>query len=158
MLVPWRCNELRPRATSMHARKLQSNVWRSRKSCTKIAGFALVLAILQTASKKRYENSPQKKIFNEFSFDSTGKIQSIGGNCFCQVEFLIPSEPSRVEMDRKGFIFILFFIGAKREKSTCPVTTTGFNPLSLDLARKTYFERPLQYCWAPFHNGLWEYW
>ena len=44
-------NSSRPRATSMHARKLQLNVWRSWKSCTKIAKFGLVLAFLQTTSK-----------------------------------------------------------------------------------------------------------
>ena len=51
MLVACGRDELQPWATSMHALKLQLNVWRSWKSCTKIAQFALVL---QTASKKGF--------------------------------------------------------------------------------------------------------
>ena len=49
----------------MHACKLQLSVWRSWKSCTKIAKFGLVLAFLQTASKNiqpiciKYEPSIQ---------------------------------------------------------------------------------------------------
>ena len=62
MLVACRRDELRPRATSMHARQLQLNVWKSWKSCTKIVEFALVLAFLQTASKNMLESQSSLKI------------------------------------------------------------------------------------------------